>query len=106
MPRLVYSNEKFGCGATIELDSQDVCIISVAQAEGFGSIVSEGIFRWRLWPCVWPHIVQREKCTRCCKCCRFARHAISGEDSGFEINAELDVSRLLDDVTFNDLQSH
>ena len=32
MPRLVYSNEKFGCGATIELDSEDVCMISVAQA--------------------------------------------------------------------------
>jgi hypothetical protein len=32
MPRLVYSNEKFGCGATIELDSHDVCLISVAQA--------------------------------------------------------------------------
>jgi hypothetical protein len=32
MPRLVYSNEKFGCGATIELDSGDVCMISVAQA--------------------------------------------------------------------------
>src|SRR5882757_829319 len=25
MPRLVYSNERFGCGATIELDSEDVC---------------------------------------------------------------------------------
>jgi len=32
MPRLVYSNEKFGCEATIELDSEDVCMISVAQA--------------------------------------------------------------------------
>jgi hypothetical protein len=32
MPRLVYSSEKLGCGATIELDSGDVCMISVAQA--------------------------------------------------------------------------
>ncbi len=32
MPKLIYSNEKFGCGATIALDSGDVCIVSVAQA--------------------------------------------------------------------------
>ncbi len=32
MPRLVYSNEKVGCGATIELDSSEICMISVAQA--------------------------------------------------------------------------
>jgi hypothetical protein len=32
MPKLIYSNEKFGWGATIALDSGDVCIVSVAQA--------------------------------------------------------------------------
>lgn len=31
MPRLVYSSEKFGSGATIELDSGEICIVSVAQ---------------------------------------------------------------------------
>ena len=33
MPKLVYSSEKLGCGATIELDSGDTCMISVAQSE-------------------------------------------------------------------------
>jgi hypothetical protein len=32
MPRLVFSSEKVGCGATIELDNGDTCMISVAQA--------------------------------------------------------------------------
>jgi hypothetical protein len=32
MPRLVFSSEKAGCGATIELDNGDTCLISVAQA--------------------------------------------------------------------------
>jgi hypothetical protein len=32
MPRLTYSSEKVGCGATIELDNGDTCMISVAQA--------------------------------------------------------------------------
>ena len=32
MPKLVYSSEKLGCGATIELDSGDTCMISVAQS--------------------------------------------------------------------------
>jgi hypothetical protein len=31
MPRLVYSSEKLGCGATIELDSGEICMISVAR---------------------------------------------------------------------------
>ena len=32
MPKLLYSIETLGCGATIELDSGEVCMISVAQA--------------------------------------------------------------------------
>ncbi len=32
MPELIYSSEKFGCGATIKLDSGEVCMISVAQS--------------------------------------------------------------------------
>ena len=32
MPRLVFSSEKAACGATIELDNGDRCLISVAQA--------------------------------------------------------------------------
>lgn len=32
MPKLVFSNEKFGCGATIKLDNGDTCMISVAQS--------------------------------------------------------------------------
>jgi hypothetical protein len=32
MPRLVFSSETAGCGATIELDNGDTCLISVAQA--------------------------------------------------------------------------
>jgi hypothetical protein len=32
LPRLVFSSEKTGCGATIELDNGDTCLISVAQA--------------------------------------------------------------------------
>jgi hypothetical protein len=39
MPRLVYSNEKHGCGATIELDSSEVVILSIAQ-------VSVLVFLW------------------------------------------------------------
>jgi hypothetical protein len=31
MPRLTYSSEKLGCGATIELDNGDSCMISVAR---------------------------------------------------------------------------
>jgi hypothetical protein len=31
MPKLLYSSERFGCGATIELASGDICIVSVAQ---------------------------------------------------------------------------
>jgi len=31
MPRLTYSSEKLGCGATIELDNGDICMISVAR---------------------------------------------------------------------------
>jgi hypothetical protein len=32
MPKLIFSNEKIGYGATIELDNGDVCMISVAQS--------------------------------------------------------------------------
>jgi hypothetical protein len=32
VPKLVYSSETVGCGATIQLDSNDICMISVAQA--------------------------------------------------------------------------
>ena len=32
MPRLVFSSERAGCGATIELDNGDTCLISVSQA--------------------------------------------------------------------------
>jgi hypothetical protein len=32
MPRLVFSSEKAGCGATIELDNGETCLISVAQS--------------------------------------------------------------------------
>ena len=32
MPRLVFSSEKAACGATIELDNGDRCLISVARA--------------------------------------------------------------------------
>jgi hypothetical protein len=32
MPELIYSSEKLGCGATIKLDSGEVCVISVAQS--------------------------------------------------------------------------
>ncbi len=44
MPRLVYSNEKFGCGATIELDNEDVCMISVAQAGVLVRLYRNGFF--------------------------------------------------------------
>jgi hypothetical protein len=44
MPRLVFSSEKHGCGATIELDSQEICLVSVSQS---GVLVrsSRGRFR-------------------------------------------------------------
>src|ERR1700688_1132188 len=32
MPKLIYSSETLGCGATIELESGDICLVSVAQA--------------------------------------------------------------------------
>jgi hypothetical protein len=32
VPKLLYWSEKIGCGATIELDSGEVCLVSVAQA--------------------------------------------------------------------------
>jgi hypothetical protein len=31
MPKLLYSSETKGCGATIQLDSKEICIVSVAQ---------------------------------------------------------------------------
>jgi hypothetical protein len=31
MPRLVHASEKIGCGATVELDSGDFCMVSVAR---------------------------------------------------------------------------
>jgi hypothetical protein len=31
MPKLIYSSETLGCGATIELDSREICLVSVAQ---------------------------------------------------------------------------
>jgi hypothetical protein len=31
MPTLLYSSERIGCGATIELANKDICIVSVAQ---------------------------------------------------------------------------
>src|SRR5260370_40974440 len=32
MPKLLFSSERAGCGATIELDNGDTCLISVAQS--------------------------------------------------------------------------
>jgi len=32
MPKLLYSNETHGCGATIKLDSQETCMVSCAQS--------------------------------------------------------------------------
>jgi hypothetical protein len=32
MPKLVFSSEKHGCGATIEVDSQETCLVSVSQS--------------------------------------------------------------------------
>ena len=32
MPRLTYSSETIGCGATIELDSGEVIVVSVARS--------------------------------------------------------------------------
>jgi hypothetical protein len=31
MPKLVYSSEKWGRGATIQLDNDDICLISIAR---------------------------------------------------------------------------
>jgi hypothetical protein len=44
MPKLVYSSEKHGCGATIELDNQEICLVSVSPS---GVLVrsSRGRFR-------------------------------------------------------------
>jgi hypothetical protein len=44
MPKLVYSSEKHGCGATIELDSQETCLVSVSQS-GVLVRASRGPFR-------------------------------------------------------------
>jgi len=44
MPRLIYSSEKHGCGATIALDSGDACLISVAQAGVLVRSYKQGFF--------------------------------------------------------------
>ena len=33
VPKLTYSSEKLGCGATIELDNKDVIIVSIDRGE-------------------------------------------------------------------------
>jgi len=47
MPRLLYSSEIVGCGATLKLDSQETCMVSIAQS---GVLVksSNGRFGWFL----------------------------------------------------------
>jgi hypothetical protein len=44
MPKLVYSSEKLGCGATIELDNGDICMISVARVGVLVRCYKKGMF--------------------------------------------------------------
>jgi hypothetical protein len=44
MPTLKYSSETVGCGATIELESGDICLISVAQAGVLVRSYQKGLF--------------------------------------------------------------
>jgi hypothetical protein len=58
MPRLVFSSGKAGCGATIELDNGDTCLISVAQAGVLVRSYKKGIFERHTRLFFRPDIVQ------------------------------------------------
>ena len=44
MPKLSYSSETVGCGATIELDSTEICIVSIARSGVLVQSHKKGIF--------------------------------------------------------------
>lgn len=44
MPKLIYSNETAGRGATIELESGEICLISVAQSGVLVRTFRKGLF--------------------------------------------------------------
>src|SRR5258708_26856347 len=44
MPKLIYSSESAGCGATIELESKDICLISCAQSGVLVRSYRNGVF--------------------------------------------------------------
>ena len=60
MPRLVFSSEKVGCGATIELDNGDTCMISVAQAGVLVRLYKKGFWSGVLGS-FWGPILYNEK---------------------------------------------
>ena len=43
MPKLIYSSEKVGCGATIELDNGEICSVSVAQVGVLVKTIKKGL---------------------------------------------------------------
>jgi hypothetical protein len=48
LPKLLYASEMVGCGATLELDSKETCLISVARRTGVRVKGSQGRFG-RFW---------------------------------------------------------
>jgi hypothetical protein len=44
MPKLIRSSETVGCGATIELESEDICMISIAQSGVLVRSYRKGLF--------------------------------------------------------------
>jgi hypothetical protein len=60
MPKLLYSSETLGCGATLELDSKEICLISVARRTGVRVKGFQGRFG-RFWIGFFGSILYEEK---------------------------------------------
>ena len=60
LPKLLYSSETVGCGAALELDSKEICLISVARQAGVRVRGSQGQFG-RLWTRFFGAILYEER---------------------------------------------
>ena len=67
MPKLVYSNERFGSGATIELKSGEKCMISTAQAGVLIRSYQKGFFGSLFGVIFRSDALQRKKVCRAAK---------------------------------------
>ena len=60
LPKLLYSSETVGCGAALQLDSKEICLISVARQAGVRVRGSQGRFG-RLWTRLFGAILYEER---------------------------------------------